>query len=110
MMLNSMLLYNIGLFNNNLNNKQTNLNIFILNDAQLFIAVQHGHLASQESASRCYRWRSVFRLDAFYTFVCNRTTDWCFGYLWKVEKEKLERKQTWKLNVEIFPLFDVKTI
>ena len=67
MMLNSMLLYIIGHFNNNLNNKQTNLNIFILNDAQLFIAVQHGHLASQESASRCYRWRSVFRLDAFYT-------------------------------------------
>ena len=31
-----------------------------------------------------------------------------FGYLWRVEKEKSERK--WKFNVEIFTLFDVKMI
>ena len=40
---------------------------------------------------------------------------WCFadrlfGYLWRVEKEKSERKRKWKLNVEIFTLFDVKMI
>ena len=33
-----------------------------------------------------------------------------FGYLWRVEKEKSERKQKWKFNVEIFTLFDVKMI
>ena len=33
-----------------------------------------------------------------------------FGYLWRVEKEKSERKRKWKLNVEIFTLFDVKMI
>ena len=27
--------------------------------------------------------------------------DWLFGYLWRVEKEKSERKQKWKFNVEI---------
>jgi len=32
------------------------------------------------------------------------------GYLWRVEKEKSERKQKWKFNVEIFALFDVKII
>ena len=33
-----------------------------------------------------------------------------FGYLWRVEKEKSERKRKWKFNVEIFTLFDVKMI
>ena len=27
--------------------------------------------------------------------------NWCFGRLWRVEKEKSEIKQTWKLNVKI---------
>ena len=33
-----------------------------------------------------------------------------FGYLWRVEKEKSERKRKWKFNVDIFTLFDVKMI
>ena len=33
-----------------------------------------------------------------------------FGYLWRVEQEKSDRKQKWKLNVEIFTLYDVKII
>ena len=33
--------------------------------------------------------------------------EWCFGYLWRVEKE---RKGQWKLNVEIFTPFDVKML
>ena len=31
-------------------------------------------------------------------------SDWCFDYLWRIEKEKSERKQTWKFNVEIYTL------
>ena len=33
-----------------------------------------------------------------------------FDYLWRIEKEKSEREQKWKFNVEIFTLFDVKMI
>ena len=36
--------------------------------------------------------------------------NWCFGHVGRVEKEKSERKRKWKLNVEIFTLFDVKMI
>ena len=34
--------------------------------------------------------------------------NWCVGYLWRVEKEKSERKRTWKFTVEIFAPIYVK--
>ena len=35
---------------------------------------------------------------------------WWFDYVWRIEKEKSERKGKWKFNVEMFSLFDVKII
>ena len=48
------------------------------------------------------------KLSVILALLC--FADKWFGHIWTVEKEKLERKQKWNFNVEIFTLFDVKMI
>ena len=47
----------------------------------------------------------VVRLFGLWCFA-----DWWFGYLWRVEKEKSERKRKWQFDVEIFSPYMDKMI
>ena len=74
-------------------------------DERLLFPFQPGQMSEYRVPTSCIRLTSDYNLFYLYCRAGYR-----FGYLWRVEKKKSERKRKWKFAVEIFTPFDDKMI